>query len=119
MSLCIRGLGAIDPDTSVRNIGVNPLVCVSLIYVLVQQGFKAARMARDARRQDREFSRRAAQLEADSRRVPIHSFLVVRATAINSILALSYRLFSTERAEQSQGAWPMQAYAVQPSRVDA
>jgi hypothetical protein len=44
--------------------------------------------------------------------------MVVRATAIDPILAPSYRLYSTETTEQSQAASAMLAYGVQPVRGD-
>lgn len=110
----------IASPTSVRNIEINPLVCVSFIDVFVQKGFKVAGTARNVRRQDTEFSRWAVPLEAKAGpRFHIHSVLVVRATAVDSILAPSYRLYSTETTEQSQVASAMRAYGVQPARGDA
>jgi len=106
----------IASPSSVRNIEVNPLVCVSFIDVFVQKGFKVAGVARNVRRQDAEYSRWAAPLEAKAGpRFPIHSVLVVRATAVDPILAPSYRLYSTETTEQSQVASAMRAYGVQPA----
>jgi len=110
----------IASPTSVRNIEINPLVCVSFIDVFVQKGFKVAGTARNVPRQDAEFSRWAAPLEAKAGpRFPIHSVLVVRATAIDAILAPSYRLYAAETTEQSQVVSAMRAYGVQPSRGDA
>lgn len=110
----------IASPTSVRNIEVNPLVCVSFIDVFVQKGFKVAGAARNIRRQDTDFSHWAAPLEAKAGvRFPIHSVLVVRATAIEPILAPSYLLYPTETSEQSQVASAMRTYGVQPARGDA
>ena len=110
----------IASPTSVRNIEINPLVCVSFIDVFVQKGFKVAGTARNVPRQDAEFSRWAAPLNAKAGpRFPIHSVLVVRATAIDAILAPSYRLYAAETTEQSQVVSAMRAYGVQPSRGDA
>lgn len=110
----------IASPTSVRNIKVNPLVCVSFIDIFVQKGFKVTGAARNVRRQDTDFSRWVAPLEAKAGpRFPIYSVLVVRATAIEPILAPSYRLYSTETTEQSQVASAMRAYGVQPARGDA
>ena len=76
--------------------------------------------ARNVRRQDTEFSLWAAPLEAlAGPRFPFHSVLVVRATAVESILAPSYRLYSAETTEQSQVASAMRAYGVKPARGDA
>lgn len=110
----------IASPTSVRNIEGNPLVCVSFIDIFVQKGFKVTGTARNVHRQDTEFSRWAAPLVAKAGpRFPIHSVMVVRATAIDPILAPSYRLYSTETTEQSQVASAMLAYGVQPARSDA
>ena len=110
----------IASPTSVRNIEINPLVCVSFVDVFAQKGLKVAGTARNVPRQDAEFSRWAAPLKAKAGpRFPIHSVLVVRATAIDAILAPSYRLYAAETTEQSQMASAMRAYGVQPARGDA
>lgn len=110
----------IASPTSVRNIEGNPLVCVSFIDIFVQKGFKVTGTARNVHLQDTEFSRWAPPLMAKAGpRFPIHSVMVVRATAIDPILAPSYRLYSTETTEQSQAAAAMLAYGVQPVRGDA
>jgi predicted pyridoxine 5'-phosphate oxidase superfamily flavin-nucleotide-binding protein len=110
----------IASPTSVRNIEVNPLVCVSFIDVFVQKGFKVAGTARNVRRQDPEFARWVVPVEAKAgSRFPIHSVLVVRATAIEPILAPSYLLYPTETTEQSQVVSAMRTYGGQPARDDA
>jgi predicted pyridoxine 5'-phosphate oxidase superfamily flavin-nucleotide-binding protein len=110
----------IASPTSVRNIEANPLVCVSFIDVFVQKGFKVTGSARNVRRQDADFARWSAPLEAKAGpRFSIHSVLVVRAKAIEPILAPSYRIYSAETTEQSQVASAMLAYGVQPARGDA
>lgn len=110
----------IASPTSVRNVEVNPLVCVSFIDVFVQKGFKVTGAARNVRRQDTDFSRWSAPLEAKAGpRFPIQSVLVVRANEIEPILAPSYRLYSAETTEQSQVASAMRTYGVQPARGDA
>ncbi len=110
----------IASPTSVRNIEVNPLVSVSFIDIFVQKGFKVTGVARNVRRQDTEFSRWAAPLEEKTgARFPIHSVMVIRATAIEPILAPSYRLYPTETTEQSQTASAMRAYGVRPALGDA
>lgn len=110
----------IASPASVRNIEVNPLVSISLIEIFVQKGFKITGIARNVRRQDTEFSRWAAPLEVMAgARFLIHSVMVVRATAIEPILAPSYRLYPAETTEQSQVASAMRAYGVRPARGDA
>lgn len=110
----------IASPTSVRNIEVNPLVCVSFVDVFVQKGFKIIGTARNVRKHDPDFPHWSAPLAAKAGpRFPIHSVLVVRAKAIEPILAPSYRLYSTETTEQSQVASAMRTYGVQPARGDA
>ena len=110
----------IASPTSVRNIEVNPLVCVSFIDIFVQKGFKVTGSARNVRQQDPDFSRWLAPLQAKAGpRFPIHSVIVARAKAVEVILAPSYRLYSTETTEQSQVASAMRAYGIQPARGDA
>lgn len=109
----------IASPTSVRNIEVNPLVCVSFIDVFVQKGFKVMGAALNVRRKDADFSHWAAPLEAKAGpRFPIHSVLVVRATTIEPILAPSYLLYPTETTKQSQVVSAMRTYGVQPARDD-
>lgn len=105
----------IASPTSVRNIGVNPLVCVSFIDIFVQKGFKVIGSARNVLKQDADFSYWSAPLTVKAGpRFPIHSVLVVRATAIEPILAPSYRLYPSETTEQSQVASAMRTYGVRP-----
>jgi uncharacterized protein len=110
----------IASPTSARNISVNPRVCVSFIDVFVQKGFKVIGSARNVLRHDPEFSSWSAPLEAMAGpRFPIHSVLVVRADAVEPILAPSYRLYPAETTEQSQVASAMRAYGVERTRGDA
>ena len=110
----------IASPTSLRNIKVNPRVCVSFIDVFVQKGFKVIGEARNVVRQDSDFSRWSAPLEAKAgARFPIHSVLVVRAKAIEPIIAPSYRLYPGQTTEQSQIESAMRTYGVQPARGDA
>lgn len=105
---------------SVQNIRFNPLVCVSFIDVFLQKGFKVLGSARNVFKQDKDFSHWATPLAAKAgSRFPIHSVLVVRAEAIEAILAPSYRLYPTETTEESQVASAMRAYGVQQVRGNA
>lgn len=110
----------IASPTSVRNVRVNPLVCVSFIDIFVQKGFKIIGAARNVSKHDAEYSRWSAPLAASAGpRFPIHSVLVIRAKSIEPIVAPSYRLHQTETTEQSQVAYAMRAYGVQPARGGA
>ena len=110
----------IASPTSFRNVEQNPLVCVSFVDVFVQKGYKVLGEARNIRKQDPEFLRWAAPLvPMAGTRFPIHSVLLVRATAVEPILAPSYRLYPEETTEQSQLSSAMRTYGVQAARGDA
>ena len=106
----------IASPTSVRNIAVNPRVCVSFVDVFVQKGFKVLGTARNVGQQDADFATWAAPLQAMAEpRFPVHSVIVVRATGFEPILAPSYRLYPGETTEQAQVASAMRAYGVRPA----
>ncbi|MBW4652054.1 MAG: pyridoxamine 5'-phosphate oxidase family protein [Kaiparowitsia implicata GSE-PSE-MK54-09C] len=101
---------------SVRNVVLNPQVCVSFIDIFVQKGFKIIGTAQNVRRQDASYSHWAAPLQAMAGpRFPIHSVLVVQAQAVEPIVAPSYRLYSAETTEQSQVESAMRTYGVRPT----
>ena len=105
----------IASPSSVRNIAVNPRVCVSFVDFFVQKGFKVFGSARNVSKQDADFATWAAPLQAMAGpRFPVHSVIVVRATGFESILAPSYRLYPEETTEQAQVASAMRAYGVRP-----
>ena len=100
---------------SVRNIAVNPRVCVSFVYVFVQKGFKVLGTARNFRKRDMDYEKWAAPLTAMAGpRFAIRSVIVIRVTKCEPILAPSYQLYPLETTEQSQAASAMRAYGVQP-----
>ncbi|OGB75530.1 MAG: flavin-nucleotide-binding protein [Burkholderiales bacterium RIFOXYC12_FULL_60_6] len=109
----------IASPTSVRNIGSHPRVCVSFVDVFVQKGFKVFGTARNVLRQDDGFSGWSAPLEAKAGpRFAIHSVLVIRASAVEPILAPSYRLYAAETTEQGQVESAMRTYGVLPACGD-
>lgn len=110
----------IASPASVRNIELNPRVCVSFIDVFVQKGFKVFGTARNVRKQDKEFSFWSAPLETKAGpRFPIHSVLVIHATRVEPILAPSYWLYPAETTESTQMESAMRSYGVQPAGGDA
>lgn len=110
----------IASPTSVRNIDVNPRVCVSFVDVFVQKGFKINGLARNVSRQDPDFSRWSTPLEAMAGpRFPIHSVIVIEADAVEPIIAPSYQLHPTETTETSQIASALRTYGVQVRSEDA
>ena len=105
----------IASPTSVRNIKVNPHVCVSFVDVFVQKGFKVIGTAKNVNKNVAEFSHWAAPLVAKAGpRFPIHSVLVIQAAAVEPILAPSYRLYAAVTTQESQVASAMQTYGVRP-----
>lgn len=106
----------IASPTSVRNVLVNPQVCVSFVDIFVQKGFKIVGTAQNVRRQDEHFSRWSVPLAAKAGpRFPIHSVIVVHISAIEPILAPSYRLYADETTEQAQTELAMRSYGVRPA----
>lgn len=109
----------IASPTSVRNIEVNPLVCVSFVEIFRQKGFKVIGAARSCRKTESEFAIWSAPLLAKvGSRFPIHSVIVVKVSAVEPILAPSYRLYAAETTEESQVASAMRTYGVQSVRGD-
>ncbi|MFT4099754.1 MAG: pyridoxamine 5'-phosphate oxidase family protein [Burkholderiaceae bacterium] len=110
----------IASPTSVRNVEQNANVCVSFVDVFVQKGFKVIGSARNFTKQDADYARWAAPLEAKAGpRFPIRSVLVVRAVRVEPIVAPSYRLFPDETTERSQIDSALRTYGVRPASGDA
>jgi uncharacterized protein len=104
---------------SVRNVQRQPRVCVSFVDVFVQKGFKILGTASHVSRQEPDFARWAAPLEAMAGpRFPIHGVLVVRASEVSPILAPSYRLYPGETSEQQQVQASMHTYGVRPAMAE-
>ncbi|MCE8036587.1 pyridoxamine 5'-phosphate oxidase family protein [Halomonas sp. MCCC 1A11062] len=103
----------IASPTSSRNIRVNEKVCLSFIDIFVQKGFKVTGVAREVKARAADFSRWAEPLlEMAGERFPIHSVLVVSPTAVEPILAPSYRFYPAETTEESQIRSALRAYGV-------
>lgn len=106
-------IGHIASPHSVRNIAQCAKVCVSFVDVFVQKGFKVHGEARVIDKGHREFSKWAAPLlPMAGERFPLHAVIVVRATAVEPILAPSYRLYPQETTETSQVQAAMKTYGV-------
>lgn len=105
----------IASPASVRNIAANPRVCVSFIDIFAQKGFKVLGLARNALRQEADYARWAAPLEAMAGpRFPVRSVMVISATAVEPIMAPSYRLYPKETTEASQTESAWRTYGVRP-----
>ena len=99
---------------SARNIRVNAQVCLSFVDVFVQKGYKVLGEAREVQPSDPAFDRWAAPLKTMvGDRFPIHSVFVIRATAVEPIVAPSYRLYPAQTTEASQTQAALARYGVQ------
>ena len=106
----------IASPTSVRNVRSCSKVCISFIDVWVQKGFKVIGNAENIGSQEPGFSSWAEPLlKMAGPRFPIHSVIVIRASAVEPIVAPSYRLYPGETTEESQVASALRTYGV--SRV--
>lgn len=103
----------IASPNSAKNIHINGKVCLSFIDVFAQKGFKVYGIAQDVTSSEREYSRWAEPLrKMVGDRYPIHSVFLVRATAVESIVAPSYTLYPSETTEASQVKAALCTYGV-------
>ncbi len=105
---------------SAKNIRANAQVCLSFVDVFAQKGYKVLGEARDVTPADAEFARWAEQLQkmADGR-FPIRSVFVIRATAVEAIIAPSYRFYPSEKTEASQIEAALRSYGVRRQNRNA
>ena len=97
---------------SVRNIRQNPQVCLSGIDIFVQTGIKVVGVADVILPSDAGFDHWSRPLlDRTQGRFPIHSVIRIRVTAIDLIMAPSYRLYP-ETTEAAQVKAAMRTYGV-------
>ncbi|NDL72213.1 pyridoxamine 5'-phosphate oxidase family protein [Vreelandella alkaliphila] len=102
---------------SAKNIRINQKVCLSFIDIFVQKGFKIIGTATELKPTAPEYSHWVAPLLAMAGdRYPIHSVLVIKATAVEPIVAPSYRLYPAETSEESQIQAALRTYGVNRGR---
>jgi predicted pyridoxine 5'-phosphate oxidase superfamily flavin-nucleotide-binding protein len=98
---------------SATNIRAEPRVCVSLIDVFVQKGFKLMGHATDIRTDEPEFAQWAAPvLNQAGDRFTVRSVFRVRVQAVTPILAPSYRFYPEQTTEAAQVESALRAYGV-------
>lgn len=104
----------IASPNSVANIRDNPNVCVSLVDVFVQKGFKIKGIAKLIDKNDTDFAEKVKPLAAlATERFPIRSVIEIAVTKVDKILAPSYLLYpDTTEAAQIESA--MKVYNVKP-----
>lgn len=102
---------------SAANIAANPRVCVSLVDVFTQKGFKLTGTARDIAADAPEFARWAAPVLAMAGpRFPVRSVFVVQVQAAAAIVAPSYWLHPQQTTEQGQIESAWRAYGVRAAQ---
>lgn len=102
-----------SPNT-VRNILNNPNVCVSMVDVFVQKGYKLKGTASIHDKRSTEFPSKKKRLtDKFGDRFPIQSVIEITVHSGEPILAPSYRLFP-ETTEEGQIASAMERYGVRP-----
>ncbi|MEG1768269.1 MAG: pyridoxamine 5'-phosphate oxidase family protein [Comamonas sp.] len=98
---------------SAANIAANPNVCVSLVDVFTQKGFKLTGRALNIAPDAPAFARWAGPvLEKAGPRFPVRSVFVVQVLATARIVAPSYWLHPEETTEQKQIEGAYRAYGV-------
>ena len=98
---------------SVRNIQQNPKVCVSLIDIFVQKGWKLIGHVQYVSASDHAFQGYAKPLLAmTGEKFKIQGVMVVRVKQAHPILAPSYRFYPDTTTEEAQMDAAMKAYGV-------
>ena len=98
---------------SAKNIRMNQKVCMSFVDVFVQRGFKVIGTATELKPSVPEYSRWIGPLlKMAGDRYPIHSVFVVRAIAVEPIVAPSYLLYPSETTDESQIQSALRTYGV-------
>lgn len=98
---------------SARNLRGNPQVCVSFVEVFKQKGFKLRGTARYLKASDADFEERARPLrKMAGERFPFKTLFEIEVTAVEPIVAPSYRLYPDEVTERSQTQSGLATYRV-------
>lgn len=107
----------IASPVTVKNIRQNPNVCISMVDVFVQKGYKFTGTARIVEQRDAEFvalhalfSERFGSRFSDL----LRAVIAVTVTAAQPIIAPSYRIFPESTTEQGQIDQAMERYGVRP-----
>jgi len=111
----IMVIAHIASPISVRNIQQNPKVCVSLIDIFVQKGWKLIGHAQYVNASDEAFHAFAEPLLGMvGDKFNIQAVLVVKVEQAHPILAPSYRFYPDSTTEEGQMDTAMKAYGVRP-----
>jgi len=108
----------IASPVSVRNIQHNPKVCVSLIDIFVQKGWKLIGHAQYVNALDDAFHAHAKPLLGMvGDQFKIQGVMVVEVVQARTILAPSYRFYPDSTTESGQIESAMKAYGVRPVKL--
>jgi len=106
-------IAQIASPQSVRNIQHNPKVCISMIDIFVQRGWKLQGHAQYVGAGDEVFQKYAQPLNAlAGEKFKIQGVMLIRVEQAQRILAPSYRFYPDSTTEASQIASAMKAYGV-------
>ena len=107
----------IASPVSVRNLQANPLVCVSLLEVFKQKGFKLKGTAAYIEPGHQLFDGYLERLRTlGGHDFPILGVIEVTISRVDRIIAPSYWMFPDKTTEDSQVQAAMQSYGVVPAR---
>ena len=109
----------IASPVSVKNIQLNPKVCVSLIDIFVQKGWKLQGHAHYENASEPKFHTWANQLQAMvGEKFKLQGVIVVKVEQAQPIWAPSYRFYPDSTSEKAQMMAAMKAYGVRPLPFD-
>ncbi|MDJ0806676.1 MAG: pyridoxamine 5'-phosphate oxidase family protein, partial [Gammaproteobacteria bacterium] len=110
-NLLIADIASIN---STANIKENPCVCVSLIEITKQKGFKRKGAAEVVESSDKHFESLLGELHnLGGEAFPVRNIIKITKEAAEPIIAPSYWLFA-DMTEQSQANQAMESYGVRP-----
>lgn len=102
-----------SPET-VQNVKLNPKVCVSILDIFVQKGYKIKGIAKIIDKTDNHFEIKHKILtDLFTDEFPIRSIIEVEIQQVDKIVAPSYYLFPETR-EENQIESAMKTYKVKP-----
>lgn len=108
----------IASPTSVKNVSQNPKVCVSLIDVFVQKGWKLLGRAQYVHSSDEVFDGYAKPLlRMAGDQFNIQGVFLVTVEQAHPIIAPSYRFYPDSTTESGQIESAMKAYGVRPVKL--
>lgn len=107
------GIAHIASPNSIRNIKINPNVCVSFVDIFVQKGYKLVGQAEIISKTAPIFKVEAAKiLKMAGAAFPVQALLKIKVTKTAPILAPSYFMYPEKTTEENQINEALKAYGV-------